>query len=291
VDIRGYLAEEVALDHADGLLSRRDALRTLLLMGFTTAAASALLAACGGGAAPAGTSPAPTPHGPGTGGQPQMVGFPGPSGTLQGAWAPAAAPRGGVLVIHENQGLSPFITSVTVRLAADGWSALAPDLLSEEGGTAALGDPARATAALSRVPPARVVADLRAGVDELQRRQPGARLAAIGFCFGGGLLWSLLAAGEPRLSAAVPFYGTCPAAPDFSRSHAAVLAIYAGLDSRVNATRDRCVAALHASGATVEVRTFPGVNHAFMNDTGARYNAAAASQADAAMLDWLRAHA
>jgi carboxymethylenebutenolidase len=291
VDIREYLAEEIALDHTDGLLSRRDALRALVLMGFTTAAASALLGACGGGTTPARTAASPTPRGPGPVGRPQPVSFPGSSGALRGAWAPASSPRGAVLVIHENQGLSPFIESVTVRLAAAGWSALAPDLLSEEGGTASFGDPARATAALSRVPPGRFVADLRAAVDELQRRQPRSRPAAIGFCFGGGLLWSLLAAGEPRLAAAVPFYGPCPATPDFSRSHAAVLAVYAGLDTRVNATRDRCVAALHASGATVAVRTYPGADHAFMNDTGARYDAAAATQAEGAMLDWLRAHA
>jgi carboxymethylenebutenolidase len=292
VDIRGYLAEEIALDHADGLVSRRDALRALGLMGFTAAGASSLLAACGGGSAPRSpVSPSTSPHGPGSAGQAQPVTFAGSSGTLQGAWAAPAAPRGAVLVIHENQGLSPFIRSVVARLGADGWAALAPDLLSEEGGTAALGAPAQATAALSRVPPERFTVDLRAGLDELARRQPHARLAAIGFCFGGGLLWSLLAAGEPRLAAAVPFYGPCPATPDFSGSHAAVLAIYAGLDTRVNATRDRCVAALRVSGATVSVRTFPGVQHAFVNDTGPRYDAAAASQAYSAMLDWLGRHA
>jgi carboxymethylenebutenolidase len=294
VDVRAYLAEEIAHDHADGLLSRREALRGLTLMGFTLTSASALLAACGGGAAPASPAPpapTPTPHGPGSVSPPQAITFPGPSGVLQGAWAKGSATRAAVLVIHENQGLSPFIQSVVARLAADGHSALAPDLLSEEGGTAALGAPANASVALAQVPPERFVADLRAGVGELARREPTAKLAAIGFCFGGGQLWSLLHAGEPRLAAAVPFYGPCPAAPDFSRSHAAVLAIYAGLDDRVNATRDRCIGALNAGGATVEVRTFPGVGHAFVNDTGPRYDAAAAAQAYSAMLDWLGRHA
>ncbi len=300
MDVRGYLAEEIVLDHADGLLSRRDALRSLMLMGFSVAAASSLLAACGG-AGPA-TTPAPTtpatppptatPHGPGSVPPPQAITFPGPAGTLQGAWAPAASPRGGVLVIHQNTGLTDQIRTVAARLAADGFSALALDLLSQEGGTASLGEPGKATAALAKVPPERFVADMRAGLDELVRREPRARLAAIGFCFGGGQVWSLLAAGEARLAAAVPFYGPCPATPDFSGSRgAAVLAIYAGLDDRVLATRDRCVSALRTAGVTHEVRVFPGVNHAFFDDTGPRYDATAAAEAYMATLDWLGRHA
>jgi carboxymethylenebutenolidase len=297
VDVRGYLAEEIALDHADGLLSRRDALRTLMLMGFSVGAASALLSACGGGSTPPTAAPAtaaPTPHGPGSppAGATQAITFAGPSGTLQGAWAKASTPRGAVLVIHQNRGLNDHIRSVAARLGADGFSALAVDLLSEEGGTASLGDPNNATAALARVPEERFVADMRAGLDELARREPGARLAATGFCFGGGQVWSLLASGEPRLAAAVPFYGPCPATPDFSGSHgAAVLAIYAGLDDRVLATRDRCVAALSAAGATHEVRVFPGVKHAFFDDTGPSYDATAAAEAYRATLDWLGRHA
>lgn len=297
MDVRGYLAEEIVLDHADGLLSRRDALRSLVLMGFSLGAASTLLAACGSGpttapAVPATPRPTATPHGAGSVPPAPAITFPGPGRTLQGAWAPAASPRSGVLVIHQNTGLTDQIRTVAARLAADGFSALAPDLLSEEGGTASLGDPARATAALAKAPPERFVADMRAGLDELARRAPRARLAAVGFCFGGGLVWSLLAAGEPRLAAAVPFYGPCPATPDFSGSRgAAVLAIYAGLDDRVLATRDRCAAALQAAGNVHEVRVFPGVNHAFFDDTGPRYDAAAAAEAYRATLDWLGRHA
>jgi carboxymethylenebutenolidase len=297
VDVRGYLADEIVLDHADGLISRRDALRTLMVMGFSAGAASALLAACGGSNTPpqkppARPGPSPTPHGPGSAGAPERITFPGTSGTLKGAWAKAAHPRGAVLVIHENQGLSPFIASVVSRLAADGFSALAPDLLSEEGGTDSLGAPANATAALATAPETRFVADMRSGLDELARREPGARLAAIGFCFGGGQVWDLLAAGEPRLAAAVPFYGPCPATPDYSGSRqAAVLAIYAGLDTRVLSTRDRCVAALTAAGNVHQVLVVPGVRHAFVNDTGPSYDAKGAAQAYSATLDWLGRHA
>ena len=89
---------------------------------------------------------------------------------------------------------------------------------------------------------------MRAGLDELARRGRGQKLAVVGFCFGGGQVWSLLAAGEPRLAAAAPFYGPGPANPDFSGSEAAVLGVYAEHDSRVNASKDAMEAALTEAG-------------------------------------------
>jgi carboxymethylenebutenolidase len=286
-----YLAEEVAIDHADGVLPRREALRRLALLGLGVPAASALLAACGGdgesaSGAGSGTA-APPPPGKAT----QEVTFPGPEGrTVQGAWAPADQPGGAVLVIHENRGLNDHIRSVAGRLAASGYSALAIDLLSAEGGTAALGDEAKAMAALSSAPRERFVADMRAGLDELERRAPGRKLGAIGFCFGGGMVWTLLASGEPRLAAAAPFYGPLPEGADFSGSTAAVLGIYAEQDARVNATREAATAALEAAGLTHEIVTYPGANHAFFNDTGPRYDPDAATQAYAKVLDWFGKH-
>jgi carboxymethylenebutenolidase len=286
-----YLAEEVAIDHADGAFPRREALRRLALLGLGVPAASALLAACGGDGepAPAVTSGAATPPGPAV--ATQAVTFPGPEGrTLQGAWAPASQPRGAVLVIHENRGLNDHIRSVAGRLAASGYPALAIDLLSAEGGTAALGDEAKAMAALSSAPQERFVADMRAGLDELGRRASGQKLGAIGFCFGGGMVWLLLASGEPRLAAAAPFYGPLPDNADFSGSTAAVLGIYAEQDERVNASREAATAALERAGLTHEIVTYPGANHAFFNDTGPRYNQGAATQAYAKVLDWLGRH-
>lgn len=284
-----YLAEEIAVDHADGLISRRDALRRLALLGLDVAAASTLLAACAREAGEPGRQPAggPAP----TSGPPPVAGeevtFPGPAGrTLRGTWAAAREPRGGVLVIHENRGLTDHIRTVAGRFAASGYSALAIDLLSEEGGTAAVGGDAQAQAILGRTPPERFVADMKAGIDELARRVPDAKLAAIGFCFGGGMTWLLLASDEPRLSAAAPFYGPLPDNADFSGSKAAVLGIYAELDGRVNATRDAARAALERAGLPHEIVTFPGVNHAFFNDTGGRYDANAAAQAYRRVLDW-----
>jgi carboxymethylenebutenolidase len=293
--MRSYLVAEVVADYAEAHLPRREALRRLGLLGVGALGASTLLAGCGGdddgegSTRRAGTSTSasipgaiPSPA--------SIVRFEGPNGELQGAWAPAARPQGSVLVIHENRGLTDHIRTIPPRFAAAGFSALAIDLLSEEGGTAALGGDAQAMGALAQAPTERLIADLRAGIDELERREDGKKVAVIGFCFGGGMTWQLLAAGEPRIAAAAPFYGPAPANPDFSGSNAAVLAVYGELDTRVNATRDAAQAALATAGLTHEIRVFPRANHAFFNDTGPNFNAAAAAEAFQAVLDWFDRH-
>jgi carboxymethylenebutenolidase len=142
---------------------------------------------------------------------------------------------------------------------------------------------------LNLVPPDRFVADMKAGVTELLRRNPTLKVAAIGFCFGGGMVWSLLAAGEPRLAAAAPFYGPLPDGASFTGSpNAAVLGVYAELDSRVNASRDAAAAALAAAKLPHEIATFPGVDHAFFNDTGPRYNEQVANQAYTKVIGWFQ---
>jgi carboxymethylenebutenolidase len=297
--LQRYIAEEIAFDHADGLVGRREALRRLGLLGLSAPAAAALLTACSGNsgsgaatstAAAAGTSGAATTSAPpgSAGAVPAAaVTFPGPDGrTLQGAWAEAKQPRGGVLVIHENTGLTDHIRSVTGRFAGIGYSALAVDLLSEEGGTKSFTDTAAATAALGKAPQDRFVADLQAGVAELGRRAPGKKLGATGFCFGGGLVWLLLAHGTPELAAATPFYGPFPDGGDLSGAKAAVLAIYGGLDARVGATRPAAVAALEKAGLPHDVFIAEGADHAFFNDTGARYNPAGAAEAWRRVGDW-----
>lgn len=291
--LQRYIAEEIATDHVDGLLSRREALRRLALMGMGTAAASALIGACGDrrSAAPPAPSTPVTPAGPPPGMQTarptESVEWAGPQGRLQGIWAAAEAPRAAVLVIHENKGLNDWVGSVAARLAGIGYSALAIDLLSAEGGTTAFTDPAAATAALSAISPQRFVADLKSGLDELQRRVPDRKLGIVGFCFGGGLVWQLLASGEPRLAAAVPFYGPVPENPDFAGSqNAAVLGIYAALDDRVNASEPAARAALDRAGLVYELVTEPDADHAFFNDTRERYNPTAAADAWQRLQDW-----
>ena len=295
-EIQRYLAEEIAEDHGDGLVSRREALRRLGLLGLSGAAAASLLAGAVVDQAKALTK---VPAGAGTTRERQAapdfltplqtseITFRGPRGRrLMGAWGAARQPRGGVLVVHENRGLTDSIRSVAGRLAASGYSSLAIDLLSEEGGTGSFADEFEAMAALGAAPPSRFVGDMKAGVTELRRRLPRKKVAATGFCFGGGMVWLLLASKEPRLAAAVPFYGPFPENGNLAGSKAAVLGIYAELDSRVNASRSAARAALRNAGLRNQIVTFPDVDHAFFNPTSSRYDRAAASAAYRRMLSW-----
>jgi carboxymethylenebutenolidase len=294
--LHDYLAGEIGEDWADGIISRREALRRLALLGLTVGSAVALLEACasaGGPASPGSSSGSASPtfspssfSSPSSSADGEAITFAGPTAELKGFFAPASAPKGAMLVIHENRGLNDHIRSVAARLAADGYSSLAIDLLSEEGGsdTLAQGD---VQAALSRASTERLVGDMKAGLAELERRVPGVKLGAIGFCFGGGMVWALLDAGDPRLAAAIPFYGPVPTAPDFGGNTAAVLGVYAELDARVNASQATAEAALTAAGLEHEIKVYPGVDHAFFNDTGGRYNAEQAAAAYADVLAWL----
>jgi carboxymethylenebutenolidase len=293
-----YLVDEVCLDHRDGQISRREALRLLTLMGVGTVMAASMLdqpaeaatkkkptttkakraATTRKSAAPvvtAGSGPALVTS---------PITFAGPAGELRGSFAAAAQPKGAVLIIHENRGLTDHFKALPGRFARDGYSALAIDLASRVGGTDAVAD--QMPAPLSQASTEDLVADMTAGLDELARRAPKQKMAIIGFCFGGGMVWNMLNAGDSRIAAAVPFYGTGPADADFSKSKAAVMAVYAELDSRVNANRPQMEAALKAAKLVHEVRTFPGVNHAFFNDTGARYDATQAGAAYNEVLTW-----
>ena len=299
--LKRYLAEEIATDHVAGLLSRREAMRRLGLLGLGTAAAGALIAACGDGGETsqkrpddeAGTAAAPTtevsspPPGMDHAVPTTPVSWAGPSGELQGAWAAAPAPRAGLLVIHENKGLNDWVRSVASRFAGAGYSSLAIDLLSEEGGTARFSDPAQATAALGAVPAERFVADMKSGLAEVARRVDGKKVAAVGFCFGGGMVWRLLGAGESQLAAAVPYYGPLPDKPDFAGARAAVLGFYGALDTRITSQKDAAQAALNGAGLVNELVVEPDADHAFFNDTGPRYRPAAADDAWRRTLDWL----
>jgi carboxymethylenebutenolidase len=293
-EIQKYLAEEVAEDLADGIITRREAMRRLGLLGVTGAAAAALLAAFASAPAPAAAATSKRRHGGRRGAETawapvatEAITFPGPRGALMAAWAPAAGkPRGGVLVIHENRGLTEHIRTVAGRFAASGYSALALDLLSEEGGTGAFPGEAEVAAALAAIDPARFDADMQAAVTELAKRVGRRPLNAIGFCFGGGMVWRLLASGEKRLSAAAPFYGPFPSGGDLSGTRAAVLGVYGGLDTRVNATLPAAKAALEAARLKHELLTFSAADHAFFNDTGPRFNPPAAAEAWHRTLNW-----
>ena len=185
---RPYLIEEITRDCVAGALTRREAIRRLGMLGVTGAAAAAMVAApvsatasSGSTVPPADTASDSTPPLE----EAEEITFPGPEGDLIGVYTAAEPANGAVLVIHENRGLTPHIRTIPPRLAADGYSALAIDLLSAEGGTASMSE-GDAQAALGNAPTERLVADMMAGLDELERRNPDSELAVIGFCSAGG---------------------------------------------------------------------------------------------------------
>jgi carboxymethylenebutenolidase len=210
-----------------------------------------------------------------------MINYPGASGGLRAYLAtPAAGPakRAGVIVIHENRGLNPHIEDVARRLAVEGFTAMAPDLLTPLGGTPPDEDTARSL--IARVDRVVAVRDLVAAVPYLKGRpDSNGKVGAVGFCWGGGMT-NQLAANAPDLAAAAPFYGPVPSAEDAAKIKASLMLHYAGNDARINAGVPSYEAALKAAGVRYEVNMYDGVEHAFHNDTNAgRYNKAAAELA------------
>ncbi len=219
------------------------------------------------------------------------VHVPGREGGIE---AYVARPREGgpapaVVVVHENKGLVPYITDVARRLAAAGFVAVAPDLLSRLGGTASFEKQADATAALATLDAADDVAAVRATLDGAveQADVQSDRLGVIGFCYGGGVAWRVLTQ-EPRLSAGVPFYGPIPDLEAVPGIQAPVLAVYGGTDTRITSMLPAIRAAMDQHGKTFEPLILDGAGHAFHNDTNPdRYDPEAARAAEDAAIGWL----
>lgn len=204
--------------------------------------------------------------------------------------AGAGGPYPGVLVCHENRGLTAHIEDVARRFAKAGYVALAIDLLSREGGTAGA-DRDKVPALLTDAGPERHVGDFLAGAAFL-KAQPDVdtgKLVMTGYCFGGGITWRV-ATKMADLKAAVPFYGPAPDLAEVPNIKAAVLGVYAELDERIGAGIPDLEAALKAAGTTYEIKIYPGVNHAFHNDTGDRYDETQATQAWNDTLAWFAGH-
>jgi carboxymethylenebutenolidase len=217
------------------------------------------------------------------------VTFPGADGAnLLGYLAHPAGERSYpvILVCHENRGLTAHIEDVTRRLAKAGYTALAVDLLSRQGGSAAVGSD-NVPGALGNIEPDQFVADFKSGWAYLKTLPYPLteRVGMVGFCFGGGVTWRM-ATKMPELRAAVPFYGPHPPLEDVPGIRAAVLGIYAGNDARINGGIPAIEEAMKANQKVFEMEVYPDVDHAFHNDTSPRYNAQAANAAWQRTLDW-----
>jgi carboxymethylenebutenolidase len=212
------------------------------------------------------------------------------SGRMRGYLA-RPAKRGkapGVVVIHENRGLNPYIEDVARRLAVAGYVAFAPDALAPVGGYP--GDEDKARELFAKLDASRRNEDLLAAYPVLEKRpECNGRVAATGFCFGGGVV-GLMATRLPNLVAAVPFYGSQPSAEDTARIKAPLLIHYAESDPRINAGWPAWEDALKLHGIRYQMYMYPGTQHAFHNDTTPRYDERAAKLAWSRTLDFLEAH-
>jgi carboxymethylenebutenolidase len=192
----------------------------------------------------------------------------------------------GIIVIHENRGLNPYIEDVARRLAIADFIAFAPDGLTSVGGYP--GDDEKGAALFKTVDPDKMQADFLAAAEWL-KAQPDCtgKLGAVGFCFGGGVVNKLAVALGSDLSAAVPFYGVQPPAAEAAKIKAPVNAQYAALDARITSGWPAFNTALTAAGVPHEGHIYAGANHGFHNDTTPRYDEAAAKEAWARTIDWL----
>jgi carboxymethylenebutenolidase len=301
-DMEKYVVEEWAEEYQAGRLNRREFLRRITIMAGGAALAIPMLSSLGlaatqsemeaaaaspaliAAAAPGVTVPPDDPSL--TAG---MITF--PMGAVQViaylSQPRAAGAHPAVLVIHENRGLLEHFKDITRRFAKAGYVSIAVDLASREGGTERFSDSAQVSAILAQTPPERHVETMNAAVGHLQalpsvRRD---RVGAMGFCFGGGMVWRLATA-NPDLRAVAPFYGSNPPLADVAKIKAAVFAVYGELDTRLNEGIPAVREAMQRAHVTNEVVIYPGANHAFFNDTTDRYAQSAAQQAWTRVMAW-----
>ena len=269
---------------ARGVIDRRELFRRLALMTGGTVAAAAIVAEMDGGQALAEVVPKDDPRL-----ETGYIKYPGANGEIR---AYSARPKGatklaGVIVIHENRGLNPHTEDVTRRVALEGFMAIAPDALSPLGGTPENPDEARPL--FQKLDREANTKNFVAAVEYLKTQpQATGKVACMGFCWGGGVT-NQVAVNAPDLTAAVPFYGSQPAPEDVPKIKAAMLIHYAGDDQRINAGIPAFEEALKKAGVEHTIHMYEGAGHAFMNDTGQRYNKEAADLAWKRTVDFLKA--
>jgi carboxymethylenebutenolidase len=184
---------------------------------------------------------------------------------------------GGVVVVHENRGLNPYIEDVGRRLALAGFISIAPDALTPLGGYPGDDDKGREMQAKRDK---NEMLENFVDAFEYLRKLPdcNGKVGVVGFCFGGGIV-NLMAERLPDLAAAVPFYGAQPPLDQVPQIKAPLLIHYAGLDTRINDGWPAYEAALKENKKEYQAYVYPGVNHGFHNDTTPRYDKAAAELA------------
>jgi carboxymethylenebutenolidase len=187
---------------------------------------------------------------------------------------------GGIVVVHENRGLNPYIEDVAKRAAIAGFITIAPDALTPLGGYP--GDDDKGREMQSKLDKNKMLEDFISAFYYLENHKDcNGKVGVVGFCFGGWIA-NMMAVDVPELAAAVPFYGSQPAAEEVPKIKAPLLLQYAGLDTRITEGWPAYEAALKANHKQYTAYIYPNVNHGFHNDTTPRYDK------DAAELAWQR---
>ena len=223
----------------------------------------------------------------------EYISYPSPNGhgQVRGYRVRPAKATGklpGVVVVHENRGLNPYIEDVARRVAKAGFIALAPDGLSSVGGYP--GNDEKGRELQKQVDPEKLMNDFFAAIEFLAKDKAATgKVGITGFCYGGGVS-NAAAVAYPELAAAVPFYGRQAKPEDVPRIKAPLLLHFAETDANVNATWPAYEAALKAAGKTYEAHVYPGTGHGFHNDSTPRYDEAAAKLAWERTLSWFREH-
>nr|WP_294791425.1 dienelactone hydrolase family protein [uncultured Mucilaginibacter sp.] len=221
----------------------------------------------------------------------EFINYPSPKGggtikALLSKPVDAKGKLGGVLVVHENRGLNPYIEDVGRRAALAGFISIAPDALSPLGGYPGNDDEGRTMQAKRN--PKEMEEDFIAAYEYLKNHKDcNGKVGVVGFCYGGGIS-NTLAVRLPDLAAAVPFYGGQPAAADVPKIKAPLMIHNASLDTRIMAGAPAYEAALKENGKKYQAFVYEGANHGFHNDTTPRYDKAAAELAWKRTIDFFK---
>lgn len=194
---------------------------------------------------------------------------------------------GGIVVVHENRGLNPYVEDTARRAALQGFITLAPDALSPLGGYPGNDDEGRTMQ--RKRDRNEMLEDFIAAFEYLKNHEDcNGKVGVVGFCFGGWIS-NMMAVKVPDLAAAVPFYGSQPT-EDIDQINAPLMLHFAGLDERVNAGWPAYEEALKANGKKYEAFTYPDVNHGFHNTSTPRYDEAAAELAWGRTMEFFKKH-
>ena len=193
---------------------------------------------------------------------------------------------GGIVVVHENRGLNPYIEDVGRRAALAGFISIAPDALTPLGGYPGNDDKGRELQ--SKRDRNEMLEDFIAAFDYLKTHPDcNGKIGVVGFCFGGWIA-NMMAVRIPDLAAAVPFYGAQPSKEQVAQIKAPLLIHYAGLDTHVNEGWPAYEEALKENKKEYTAYIYPDVNHGFHNDTTPRYDKAAAELAWQRTIDFFK---